>query len=164
MNCRRKTCYNLAHGPPTTLAISVLQRYSSYESARDSFWENRDSADIIMGYRNPRVDSLARKLYSFLFKKYHQLLFGKTIIDPSCPYVLFNKDKFEKLRKYLNYTREGFWWGFVAGCTKIKLSFIELPVNHRVRLEGDTQVYDLNKIPSIAFRNALGLLKIRLMK
>lgn len=35
----------------------------------DSFWENRDSANIIMGYRNPRVDSLARKLYSFFCLK-----------------------------------------------------------------------------------------------
>ncbi len=128
------------------------------------FWDNRDKAEIIMGYRNPRVDSNVRKIYSFMFRVYHQILFGKSLIDPSCPFVLFEKNTYYKLDKYLHYTREGFWWGFVAAFKKIGLSFFELPVNHRVRLEGDTQVYNLSKIPGIAFRNALGLIKIKFMK
>ena len=53
---------------------------------------------------------------------------------------------------------------FVAGCKKIDSSIIELPVNHRVRMEGETQVYKISKIPSIALRNAIGLLKIKFMK
>ena len=96
------------------------------------FLKCRNDADIIMGYRNPRVDSNLRKIYSSMFKLYHRILFGKSLKDPSCPYVLFKKSYFLKLEKYLYFTLEGFWWGFVAGCKKINSSIKELPVNHRV--------------------------------
>lgn len=130
----------------------------------ENFWKRRNDADVIMGYRNPRVDNNLRKIYSSMFKLYHRILFGKSLKDPSCPYVLFKKSYFSKLEKYLYFTLEGFWWGFVAGCKKIDSSIIELPVNHRVRMEGETQVYKISKIPSIALRNAIGLLKIKFMK
>ena len=56
--------------------------------------------------------------------------------------------------------REGFWWGFCAACGKKNLSISEIPIRHRRRLKGDTQVYKLKEIPRIAVQNFIGLLKL----
>lgn len=133
------------------------------------FWKKKTFLDennnsIVFGYRNPRADTLLRKIYSFSFRVLHFLLFPNLIKDPSCPYVLTKKKTFLELADLLTYTKEGFWWGFIAACSKRKNKILQLPVNHRVRFSGDTQVYNLKKIPGIAIRNAIGLFKIRLSK
>ena len=56
---------------------------------------------------------------------------------------------------------EGFWWGFIACCLLNKIKIIEIEINHRKRIDGDTNVYKVNKLPMIAIRNAIGLLKLR---
>ena len=58
--------------------------------------------------------------------------------------------------------KEGFWWGFTAIAAINKFSIKEVNINHRKRIYGQTNVYKIYKIPSIAIRNAIGLLKIRI--
>ena len=59
---------------------------------------------------------------------------------------------------------EGFWWGFTACSLINNYKFIEISINHKDRIDGKTNVYKLNKIPLIAFNNAISLLKIRLTR
>ena len=128
------------------------------------FWEKRNMADVLIGWRVKRADAAQRKLFSLLFKGVHKILFRAKIHDSSCPFVLFKKDTVLPFLNYLTFLREGFWWGFVGMCMKKTLSLYEIPVNHRQRLVGDTQVYKLNKVPLIALRNLTGLIKLKLAK
>ncbi len=120
-------------------------------------------ADVLIGWRTTRLDAKQRLIFSALFKKLHKFLFPNSLHDASCPFVLFRKSQFLPLLKYLCYLREGFWWGFVAICIKQHISILELPIHHRLRLKGTTQVYKPKKIPGIALRNIIGLIKLKLI-
>jgi glycosyltransferase involved in cell wall biosynthesis len=127
-----------------------------------TFLDHREDADVLIGWRTKRADATQRLVFSGLFRMLFQSLFPTAIHDPSAPYVLFKKTTVLPYLKYFTYLKEGFWWGFIASCTKVGLTVKEFPVNHRDRFMGDTQVYHLKKIPSIAFRNALGLIRLKL--
>lgn len=119
-------------------------------------------SEVLIGWRVNRQDESQRLLFSKAFGVAHQLLFPHQIHDPSCPFVIFSKRQFLPLLPELMNLREGFWWGFVATCVKYRISLTEIPVNHRQRLSGKTQVYKLGKIPMIALGNLLGLVRLRL--
>ncbi len=125
------------------------------------FWKKRDKNKVLIGWRVNRSDSRSRILYSKSFFLLLKLLFKCTIHDPSAPFVLFKKTKILPHLKLLNRMREGFWWGFVATCIKRNIELNEIQINHRNRIDGQTQVYHFKKIPSIALSNGVGLLKIK---
>ncbi len=129
-----------------------------------NFWKIKNEQKFVMGHRFPRKDPFVRLIYSKMFYFYHKLLFAHKLNDPSCPYVLGKKNLYISILKYLEYMREGFWWGFVGACVKKNIEVIEIKVDHQQRLDGDTQVYKLTKMPSIIIRNFIGLIKLRLSK
>jgi glycosyltransferase involved in cell wall biosynthesis len=119
---------------------------------------------FLIGFRNPRKDPINRILYSKLFKILHDTLFSSKLKDPSCPFVIGKKSDYEKLPiKLLSQMKEGFWWGFVATCKKLNFDFIEVPIEHFQRKEGEAG-YGISKLPGIIIRNIIGLFKIRLIK
>jgi hypothetical protein len=124
-------------------------------------WRRRSENQFLMGWRCPRLDSSIRLICSKLFKLYHQLLFPNRLHDPSCPFVLGHAKLFERVGPLLVYMKEGFWWGFVGACCKVKIPVEEIPLHHCERFAGDTRVYRLAKMPGIMLRNGIGLLKLR---
>jgi len=130
----------------------------------NEFWRNKDTTDILIGWRTNRQDSFLRKLYSGSFKKVFNMLFSSSLHDPSAPFVLFRKQKIINNLNYLFYLQEGFWWGFVGMCCKKKLRISEIPINHRLRSDGGTRVFIFSRIFSIALRNLAGLVKLKLAK
>ena len=131
-----------------------------------NFWKKRDHLEnsIIIGHRYNRKDSLQRLLMSKFFLILHRVLFFSRVKDPSCPYILSKNEFFVKINPYLKFMVEGFWWGFVAICLKKNIQIYQVKINHRLRLSGQTNVFHLNKIPSIALRNIYGLIKLRFLK
>lgn len=129
-----------------------------------TFWNSREKAHAIIGWRKKRADLLQRKLFSFFFKIVFITLFPTNIHDPSAPFVLFKKQTVMPYISHLNYLKEGFWWGFVGMCVKNNLTIQENPINHRKRTKGTTQVYLIKNILGISIRNLLGLLKLKLAK
>ena len=131
-----------------------------------NFWVKRDLLEngIIIGHRLNRKDSLQRLLMSKFFLILHRILFFSKVKDPSCPYVLSKNDFFVTINSYLNFMVEGFWWGFIAICLKKNIQIHQIKINHRLRLSGQTNVFHLNKIPSIALRNIFGLIKLKFLK
>ena len=128
------------------------------------FWENRKKLEqnyFVIGNRFNRKDGIFRLIISKTFKVFHKILFYNSLSDPSCPYVFFQKKNFNLIENKLHYTQEGFWWGFVGACILNNFKFHEIKINHRKRLKGNTNVYKLHKIPLIALKNALGLIKLR---
>lgn len=124
------------------------------------FWERRDSADVVIGRRVHRADTLVRRTFSRIFYILYQAVFWTPVHDPSCPYVLFRKSVAHKLAAELGDMKEGFWWEFVACAHRRGFKIIELPVEHRRRSAGTTQVYGWHKMPGIFLRHVTALAKV----
>ncbi len=124
------------------------------------FWQNRQSAEILIGWRTQRADTLVRKTFSRFFYLLYQAVFWTPVHDPSCPFVLFSRDVAHRMSCELGAMREGFWWEFVARAHRHRFTIREFPVNHRLRSSGVTQVYRWSKMPGIFFRHAIALFRI----
>ena len=125
------------------------------------FWPNRGAADVLIGWRVRRQDTAVRKLLSRAFKLYYRSLFGVKIHDPSCPYVLIPGRIVRELTPQLGVLLQGFWWEFVARVWSRGYSIKEIPIAHRPRAAGQTQVYHFRRMPAIGWSHATGLLKVR---
>lgn len=120
------------------------------------------NVDLVFGYRNPRNDHWIRILMSNSFKFVYSLFFTVNVKDPSCPYMLFKRNSFKWMfNENLGVLKQGFWWEFIARCRHHKLNIIEVPVAHRIRLKGTTQVYKPSKVPKIAYSHILGLFELK---
>jgi glycosyltransferase involved in cell wall biosynthesis len=127
-----------------------------------SLVEAIDDYDYVVGYRNPRNDSAFRKLISKAFGTVYRGLFPIRIKDPSCPYLLIRRAALMRtLEGNPGILRQGFWWEFNARAQAAGLKIHELPVTHRARTAGSTQVYKINRIPAIAIEHLRGLLVLR---
>jgi len=124
------------------------------------FWEAREKYDVILGWRVARADLPWRKNCSRLFFYIYQLFYHVPVHDPSCPYMLAKRAVITRLLPELGVMQQGFWWEFVARVFRRGYSILELPVQHRDRIAGVTQVYKLSKLPGIGYRHFLGLFKI----
>ena len=124
------------------------------------FWDIRDSADILIGWRVDRADTWMRKLMSRSFYHVWRVLYRCPIHDPSCPFVLARRAVIQELWPQMGAMQQGFWWEFTARAKRLGLSIGELPVHHRARAAGVTQVYSLKKLPGIGYRHGIALFKI----
>ena len=119
---------------------------------------------FLFGNRNPRKDPIQRIIYSKLFKVLHDILFSSKLSDPSCPFVLGEKNTFSKLPEdLLLKMHEGFWWGFVGVVKKKNFYLKEVPIAHFKRIKGEAG-YKITNLPIIILRNTIGLLKIKFSK
>jgi dolichol-phosphate mannosyltransferase len=125
-----------------------------------AFWSGRENVDVLIGWRVARQDTRLRKLLSGTFKLYYRTLFGVAIHDPSCPFVLAPSNIVKLLIPQLGVLSQGFWWEFMARIWSHGYSIGELPITHRLRAAGQTQVYRLRKLPGIGWTHVLGLVQI----
>ena len=124
------------------------------------FWSLRSTSDMLLGWRVNRADTPLRKAMSRTFYHFYQRLFDVPAHDPSCPYVLVRKNVVQEVLDELCAMQQGFWWEFVARVHRHGFSILELPVNHRLRSSGTTQVYKLSRLPGIGWRHFLALFEI----
>jgi glycosyltransferase involved in cell wall biosynthesis len=125
-----------------------------------AFWETRAQFDIVLGWRVDRADNFIRRTFSRFFYFIYQVAFRVPVHDPSCPYVLIKKAAAARLVDELGAMQQGFWWEFVARAHRRKFKIKELPVNHRLRSSGVTQVYSWRKMPSIFLSHLLAIFRI----
>ena len=130
------------------------------------FWKKKNYIynDILIGNRKVRKDKLSRLILSKTFLVFHRILFFSKIKDPSCPYIFCRKITFLELQKYLSFMTEGFWWGFIAASLKENKKIYQIDINHKKRISGSTNIFFFSKIPSIAYKNIIGLFKIKLFR
>jgi dolichol-phosphate mannosyltransferase len=124
------------------------------------FWAARDKADVLLGWRVDRQDTFARRSMSRFFYLLYQAAFHTPVHDPSCPYVLCSKPVAHGLADSLREMKQGFWWEFVARVHRGGYSIFEIPVAHRLRAAGVTQVYHAKKMPGIFIKHVLAIFKI----
>ena len=124
------------------------------------FWDTRRKSDVTIGWRVNRADTVLRRLMSRTFYRIYQSFYRTPVHDPSCPFILVRKSVVEKLVPELGVMQQGFWWEFVARAHRRRFSISELPVHHRLRSAGMTQVYKLRKLPGIGWRHFMALFRI----
>lgn len=125
-----------------------------------AFWEARDQADVVLGWRTNRADTFTRRTFSRFFYLIYQAVLRTPVHDPSCPYVLIRKAVASRLAGELGAMKQGFWWEFVARVHRRGFTIKELPVHHRLRSAGVTQVYHWTKMPGIFFRHVAAIFRI----
>jgi len=122
----------------------------------------RGTADLIIGWRNPRSDLWVRKAMSGAFGLVYRRLFDVRVRDPSCPYLLVARPGLQKiLAGNIGILKQGFWWEFMARASAAGLRIVETPVRHLPRASGVTQVYRPAKVPRIAAEHLIGLLQLK---
>ena len=126
-----------------------------------SLLQKVERGKVVVGYRNPRNDSIVRIAYSKAFGLAYRLFGGPKRIDPSSPFIICYHEDIQFLADCSPHLSFGFWWEFQTRIHKKGLSVIEVPVNHRVRAAGETQVYAIKKIPKIVYTHLIGLYKLR---
>ncbi len=127
-----------------------------------AFWETIGDNDFVIGYRNPRRDPWVRILMSRSFGLVYRRLFDVHSKDPSCPYLLIRRAALERiLRGNVGILKQGFWWEFLARANATGARLVEIPVRHRPRAAGTTQVYRLRAIPRIAAEHLRGLFTLK---
>jgi dolichol-phosphate mannosyltransferase len=124
------------------------------------FWDVRETADILIGWRVDRADTWMRKMMSRTFYRAWKVLYRCSIHDPSCPFMMARREVIQELWPRMGAMQEGFWWEFTARAHRLGFSIRELPVHHRDRAAGVTQVYRLKKLPGIGYRHIAALFKI----
>ena len=96
------------------------------------------------------------------FKLVYERLFPVRLKDPSCPYLLITRPALDRvLVGDLGILTQGFWWEFNARAAGAGLKVTQVPVSHRVRAAGVTQVYKPRRIPGIATKHLRGLWALR---
>jgi glycosyltransferase involved in cell wall biosynthesis len=124
------------------------------------FWDARNQADVVLGWRTDRADTFTRRAFSRFFYLIYQTVLRTPVHDPSCPYVLIRKAVALRLCGELGAMKQGFWWEFVARVHRRGYTIKELPVHHRSRTAGVTQVYHWRKMPGIFFRHVAAIFRI----
>ncbi len=123
-------------------------------------WSARNQADVVIGWRVRRADGLMRRIFSRGFRLLYRRLTGVGVHDPSCPFVLTTREAALNVLPRLGEMPQGFWWEFIARVHAEGLKLAEIPVNHRRRTAGVTQVYGWRRLPGIGWTHLRALFRI----
>jgi len=123
---------------------------------------NFNGDNIVVGYRQPRQDSLTRKIYSNIFKILYKLVTQNRLKDPSCPYFITSKTNIDKIinTENIGILTQGFWWEFYARAQYLGIDFIEVKINHRKRASGSSVIFKFSNIPILAVKNILSFFEL----
>jgi glycosyltransferase involved in cell wall biosynthesis len=125
-------------------------------------YEELEHCDLVVGYRNPRHDPIYRKVMSASFKVLYERILPVRLSDPSYGFMIMHRARLpEVLRGAPGLATQGFWWEFNARALHAGLTVHELPVRHRFRADGSTQVYRPGRIPAIAAHELGAMIKLR---
>jgi glycosyltransferase involved in cell wall biosynthesis len=120
-----------------------------------------DKNKPVCGYRYPRNDPKLRMIYSRLFNLAFRLLGGPKLKDPSSPFIFCSTNDISYLSNISPLLSYGFWWEFQMRLAASGVKITEIPVIHRKRASGTTQVYKLSKMPRIILTHLVGLVKLK---
>ena len=116
---------------------------------------------IVCGYRKPRNDPKLRLVYSGCFKIAYRLFGGPKLVDPSSPFIICYAADISFLSNISPILSYGFWWEFQMRVAGGGLKVKEVPVAHRKRTSGSTQVYKPSKMPKIVLTHLIGLARLK---
>ncbi len=125
------------------------------------FWNVRKKADLVIGYRIKRRDFLYRKFFSDFAKLVYGFFFNVKLKDPSFAFSLIRKDVYKSLQNFNPSMPEGFFWEYNARAIYKGYKILEIGIDHKKRKYGDTQIFQVWRLPKIALINFMGLLRVK---
>ena len=125
-----------------------------------AFWEARGHADVLVGWRVQRADTLTRRIFSRFFYLIYQAVFRTPLHDPSCSYVLIPRTVASRLAGEVDAMPQGFWWEFAARVHRRGYKIKELPVHHRLRAAGVTRVFHWRRMPGIFLQHVAAIFRV----
>jgi len=126
------------------------------------FWNVRNQSDIVAGYRIKRKDFLYRKFFSDFAKFVYRIFFKVSLKDPSFAFSLIRRDVYRSLLNFRPSMPEGFFWEYNARASHKGCRILEIGIHHKERKYGDTKIFHVWKLPSIALINFIGMMKVKL--
>jgi glycosyltransferase involved in cell wall biosynthesis len=124
-------------------------------------WYLRHKYDIVSGWRVERADSFYRRTVSRVFQLMAKAFVGlPRLRDVTAPYKLMRTDMAKSIADDCVYMRESFWTEFTIRACGMGATIGEIPVAHRKRNNGATNVYKPYKMPRIVFSQFRGLVKL----
>jgi len=109
------------------------------------FWEDRESADLLIGYRKNRADSFVRILNAWLWRILVFLLFGYYFRDIDCAFKLMNRRVIETIPR-LKSSGAPISAELLIKAKRAGFRIKELPVSHFPRAYGKPTGADLEVI------------------
>lgn len=119
------------------------------------------SAPVVVGARMPRRDPLPRRLMSASVRGLVSVVHHVDLPDPSCPFVLAEGDVIRALAEPEPELDQGYWWEFHIRREQAGIPVAWVPIRHRPRASGTTQVYRVAKLPRIAATHLAGIVRLR---
>lgn len=131
----------------------------------NDFWKLYDlryKYDVVGGWRVKRADGFYRKFMSGVFQQMAKLLFDlPKFHDVTGPYKLMRTNVAKEIAEDFKYMQESFWTEFTIRAFNKGFSMAEVPVAHRSRLHGSTNVYRVNRLLRIILSQFSGMLKLK---
>jgi len=107
------------------------------------------SADCVVGYREKRIDPASRVLLGRLYGLLIRFLFRLGARDPECAFKLFRREALQRIS--LRSDHGGINVELLLGAQRSGLRILQLPVSHRARAAGRSQISPLYALRSLAW-------------
>ena len=101
----------------------------------DKFIVKKDEADLVLGYRKKRADSLMRKVFTFGWSLIARILLGLSVRDYSCGFKMIKKSVYEALLPLVGEEKVT-QIEMLVKAKKMGFRFAEVGVNHYPRASG----------------------------
>jgi len=109
-------------------------------SAFPELWARREQADLVLGYRVGRSQSLARRIVSGVSRATVRLLFGRGVRDVNVPYRLYRRSALQALLPLIPADTFAPNVALAGLAIRRGLRVLEMPVQHRQRAVGSSSL------------------------
>lgn len=116
---------------------------------------------VVVGVRSPRRDPWQRRAMSWCMNLAFMAIHGIRMADASSPFCLMTGETARAIGAEAPVLPQGYWWEFHVRRRALGIDVVEVPVRHRARPSGTTQVYLPRRLPSIALVHLRGLWSLR---
>lgn len=101
----------------------------------EKFIAKKDEADLVLGYRLKRADSMARKIFTFGWVAFARILLGLKVKDYSCGFKMIKKSAYRQLLPLVGEEKVT-QIEMIVKASRLGLRIVEVGVNHYPRTSG----------------------------
>lgn len=121
----------------------------------EKFIAKKDQADLILGFRKKRADSIARKIFTFGWATLARIILGLKAKDYSCGFKMIKKKVYEEVQPLIGEEKVT-QIELLVKARKKNFRFAEVGVNHYPRVSGKPTGAKL----SVVFKSVVDLFKL----
>jgi len=124
-------------------------------------WPAAQACDIVIGRKVKRQEPLHRILLSRGFHVLVKALFNIPLRDIDCGFRILRREMLDDVLPEVHSLPFSFWAEFTIVAYQKGYQIMEVPVAHRPRLRGLTNIYRFERLPSIIIAQLIGIIRLR---